>query len=119
MKKIIPVIIFAALALCGCKSENGELAESSTAATTTVVATTVSTTCSVTITAASKATITAITATSTETTTAISSEEMALIVEGIIPPEADEVYTEEEIAQETLPVSEDDKPIELPMIPIR
>jgi guanyl-specific ribonuclease Sa len=119
MKKIIPVIIFAALALCGCKSENGENTESTTAVTTTVVSTTVSTTSSVTTTAASTATTTTTTATSTETTTAISSEEMALIEEGIIPPEADEVYTEEEIPQETLPVSEDDKPIELPIIPIR
>ena len=120
MNRIIPVILFAALALCGCKDENGSTTESGTAPAATAAATTVSTTAaSSATTAVSTVTATTTSTVSTETTAAISPEESKLIEEGIIPPEAEEIHAAEEITQATLPVSDDDKPIELPMIPIR
>lgn len=119
MKKTIPVILFAAVALCGCKGENDAVSESSTVSTTIVTATVISTTeSSAETTTASTVGTTLTTSLSKEVTTSSISNNNELIEDGIIPPEVEEVFVDDETPQATFPVSEDDKPIELPIIPI-
>ncbi len=118
MKRTIPILLLAALALCSCKDENEVTYESSTVSDSTVTESVVSTTSSAVITTVSTAGTTVTKVKSTEITTSISHENKDLMEDGIIPPEVEEVRTEDEIPQVTLPASEDDKPIELPVIPI-
>ncbi len=122
MKISLPVMLTAALTLFGCNGENGTASESSTAATSavTTAAVTTSVTSTATTTAVtSKVSTTTSTAVSTEAAASDSSDEAALMESGIILPEVGDTDTgTEDVQPFTFPRSEDDAPIELPIIPI-
>lgn len=123
MKISLPVMLIAALTLCGCNSGNSTETESSSAETTAVTTTAAETT-SVTTTATTTAVTSKLsTATSTAVSTVAaasdSSDEAALMDSGIILPEVGDTDTgTEDVQPFTFPRSEDDAPIELPIIPI-
>ena len=123
MKISLPVMLIAALTLCGCNSGNSTETESSsaetTAVTTTAAETTSVTSTTVTTTATSKVSAVTTTAAGSEAAASDSSDEAALMDSGIILPEAGDTDTASENAEQfTFPQSEDDAPIELPIIPI-
>ena len=119
MKISLPVMLIAALTLCGCNGGNSTESESSSAVTTTAAETTSVTSTAATTAVTSKASTTTSAAVSTDASAADSSDEAALVEAGIVLPEVGDTDTStEDVQQFTFPQSEDDAPIELPIIPI-